>query len=75
MIETVLSHFRYPLEVENAVIRGVIEHGWDLTVRGRQNAIWDVQIAFNAGQDLPEGRRILLVTNDALLLDVAERAR
>ena len=72
MIEAVLGRFAYPLQVESASIKAVLEHGADLSQHGRQNAIWDAQISFNAGQSLPGGRTILLVTNDTLLLQVAE---
>jgi predicted nucleic acid-binding protein len=70
-VDLVLRHFRYPLAVEAAVLRGVVERGWDLTTAGRENSIWDAQIAFNAGQVLAEQRRITLVTDDKLLIDVA----
>ncbi len=70
-IELILRHFSYPLAVEVAVLRGVADHGWDLRSGGRQNSIWDAQIAFNAGQALVEGRRTFLVTDDGPLLEVA----
>ena len=71
MVDLVLRHFRYPLAVEAAVLRGVVERGWDLRTAGRGNSIWDAQIAFNAGQPLAGNRSITLVTDDRLLLDVA----
>ena len=73
MVNAIVRHFRYPLEVELRVIRNVLEHGGALTGRGRQNSVWDAQIAFNAGQIVDKGRRITLVTDDRLLLDVARR--
>ena len=72
-IELVLRHFSYPLAVEEAVLRGVADFGWDLRAPGRNNSIWDAQIAFNAGQTLNGNRRLTLVTDDGLLLEVAAR--
>ena len=72
MVETVLEHFTYPLEVDSAAIRAVLQHGSDPTIGGRQNTIWDAQIAFNAGQTILDGRTILLVTDDNLLHEVAQ---
>lgn len=73
MIDEVLARFSYALHVESAAIRSAVVDGADMTKSGRQNSIWDAQIAFNAGQTLPEGRTIVLVTNDALLLEVARQ--
>lgn len=70
MIDLLLRHFRFPFEVDLAVIRGVAERGWDLTREGRRNCIWDAQIAFDAWQTV-DGRRITLVTDDNLLHDIA----
>ena len=71
-IDFLIEQFRYPLEVEVAVLRGVAERGWKLTGGGRQNSIWDAQVAFNANQSVG-GRPVVLVTDDRLLLDVAAR--
>jgi len=71
MIDFLLRHFRYPFELECATIRGVVERGWNLTTAGRRNAVWDAQIAFDAGQTVEGDRTIILVTDDALFHDVA----
>jgi len=71
MREVLTRNFPYPFHFEVAMIRDVVAHGWATSRKGRRNAVWDAQIAFNAGQTIKDSGTITLVTNDDLFHDVA----
>jgi hypothetical protein len=61
MVATLLRHFRFPFEFECAMIRGVVDNGWNMSAPGKRNAIWDAQIAFDSGQTIAGVGTITLV--------------
>jgi len=71
MREVLTTNFPYPFHFEVAMIRDVVTHGWATSRKGRRNAVWDAQIAFNAGQTIKDSGTITLVTNDDLFHEVA----
>lgn len=71
MLVALQTNFPYPFHFEVAMIRGVVVHGWALSRKGRRNAVWDAQIAFNAGQTIKDHGTITLVTNEGLFHEVA----
>ena len=75
MQQALAKNFPYPFHFEVAMIRGVVEHGWATSARGRRNSVWDAQIAFDAGQTMKGSGTITLVTNEALFHEVAAAIR
>src|SRR5438128_8634210 len=75
MREALIKNFPYPFHFEVAMIRGVVAHGWATSRKGRRNAVWDAQIAFNAGQTIKDSGTITLVTNEDLFHEVAAAIR
>jgi hypothetical protein len=71
MEEVLIKAFPYPFHFECEMIRRVVERGWSVEAAGRRNAIWDAQIAFNAGQTVQGAGTVTLVTNENLFHEVA----
>ncbi len=71
MREALTRNFPYPFHFEVAMIRDVVAHGWATSRKGRRNAVWDAQIAFNAGQTIKDSGTITLITNEDLFHEVA----
>lgn len=74
-VNFMVTVFATPLALYNEIIQRIIMDGCDLRKKGRENWIWDTQMAFQTSPLAVLGESpIWLVTDDGAILDAASEA-